>query len=137
MPTAAPPLPPAPFELNGDYTRAEIHARLGGSRVSCLPTVDGEIVAACLLTTFSPCAPAVVLCGRGARTSGVSRRFAQHAGALPVFLKLEASRWQYRGRFVVDRAFDSGRPFERAIEGSGRSIASVSYVVLLKPAEAG
>jgi len=123
------------FTLGGEYTRAEIHAQLGGSLVSCLPTRDGAIVAACLSTTFSPRAPEVVLCGRGIRTGPVSALFARQEVPLPVFIKSASNRWQYRGQFLVVQSFNSGAQFESFVGGSGRSIASVSYVVVLKQSE--
>lgn len=123
------------FTLGCEYTRGEIHAQLGGSTVSCLPTSKGMIVAACLSKTFSPQAPEVVLCGRGARTSPVSALFARQQSAIPVFIKNASGRWQYRGQFVVTGSFDSGARFQSFILGSGRSVASVSHVVLLKQAQ--
>jgi len=123
------------FVIGRDYTRGEIHAHLGGSVVSCLPTHDGAIVAACLSKTFSPRAPEVVLCGRGARTTPVSAQFARQQNPIPVFLKSASSRWQYRGRFFVAQAFSSGARFESFILGSGRSVASVSHVVVLEQCE--
>lgn len=121
------------FIVGVDYTRGEIHARLGGSVVSCLPTRDGVIVAACLSTRFSPQAPRVVLCGKGARTGPVSALLARQQTPLPVFIKSAAGRWQYRGSFVVVQSYDSGARFESFIRGSGRSVASVSCVVVLSP----
>lgn len=123
------------FKLGCNYTRDEIHAQLGGSVVSCLPTRDGMIVAACLSTKFSPQAPGVVLCGKGVRTSAVSALLARQQTALPVFIKSASGRWQYRGQFLVDRSYVSGVEFESFINGSGRSVASVSCVVVLKPSE--
>jgi hypothetical protein len=123
------------FTLGCEYTRGEIHAHLGGSVVSCLPTRDGSIVAACLSKTFSPQAPEVVLCGRGVRTSPVSAQFARQKIPIPVFLKSASSRWQYRGQFSVAESFSSGARFESFIVGSGRSIASVSHIVVLKLVE--
>jgi len=121
------------FTLGCEYTRGEIHARLGGSVVSCLPTRNGAIVAACLSKTFSPRAPEVVLCGRGVRTSPISAQLARQQTPIPVFIKSASRRWQYRGQFVVAQSFSSGARFESFIVGSGRSAASVSHVVLLKP----
>jgi len=120
------------FDLGGEYTRREIHESLGGSTVSCLPTSNGVIVAACLSKKFSPQAPAVVLCGRGALTSPVSAQFALQQNAIPVFLKNAASRWQYCGEFIVERSYSTGEEFESFITGSGRTVGSVSHVVLLK-----
>jgi hypothetical protein len=120
------------FTIGCEYTRGEIHAQLGGSVVSCLPTRNGAIVAACLSKAFSPRAPEVVLCGRGARTSPVSEQFARQQIAIPMFLKSASSRWQYQGQFVVAQFFSSGPEFESYIVGSGRPVASVSHVVVLK-----
>jgi len=128
-------LTPAIFTLGCDYTRAEIHAHLGGSVVSCLPSRDGVIVAACLSKTFSPRAPEIVLCGRGVQTTPLSELFAHLQSAIPVFLKRAANRWQYRGEFIVAQSLSSGARFESFIAGSGRAVASVSYVVVLKPSE--
>ena len=125
----------AMFTINRDYTRAEIHAQLGGSTVSCLPTNNGAIVAACLSKKFSPQAPDVVLCGKGARTTPVSELFTRQTSAVPVFIKSASNRWQYRGQFVVNGSFAFGAQFEGFIAGSSRSAASVSYVVLLKSVE--
>jgi len=123
------------FTLGNEYTRHEIHAHLGGSMVSCLPTRNGAIVAACLSKKFSPRAPEIVLCGRGVRTSPVSELFASQQVQIPVFLKSESNRWQYRGHFLVAQSFSSGARFESFIVGSGRSVASVSRVVVLKQSE--
>lgn len=123
------------FTIGCEYTRGEIHAYLGGSTVSCLPTSNGVIVAACLSKKFSPQAPEVVLCGRGARTGPVSALFSRQRSAIPVFIKNASSCWQYRGQFLVVGSFNSGARFKGFIVGSGRSIASVSYVVILKQAK--
>jgi len=125
----------AMFTLGCEYTRDEIHAQLGGSTVSCLPTRNGVIVAACLSKKFSPQAPEIVLCGQGARTGPVSELFSRQRIAIPVFIKNASSRWQYRGQFLVARSFNSGTRFKSFIAGSDRSVASVSHVVMLKQAE--
>ena len=120
------------FIVGSEYTRDEIHAEVGGSKVSCLPTLGGRIVAACLSQKFSPAAPHVVLCGQGPRTGPVSKLLTITPGKFPVFIKQAAGRWEFRGNFRVDGSFSSGARFESFVSGSGRSIASVSYVVLLK-----
>ena len=125
------------FTSGCEYTRGEIHAQVGGSVVSCLPTRNGAIVAACLNKKFSPGAPEVVLCGRGLRTTPLSAEFARQKIPIAVFLKSAPNRWRYRGQFVVARSFTSGARFEGFIVGSGRSVESVSYVVILKPSVTG
>ena len=123
------------FALGCEYTRRQIHAHLGGSVVSCLPTRRGVIVAACLSKAFSPQAPEVMLCGRGVRTTPVSALLAHQKVPIPVFLKSASNRWEYRGQFLVAQYFSSGARFEAFIVGSGRSVASVSHVVVLKRSE--
>ena len=118
--------------VGSPYTRDEIHAELGGSKVSCLPTQGGRIVAACLDRKFSPAAPHVILCGQGKSTGAVSKLLTIQPGKLPVFIKRAANRWEFRGNFRVHESFSSGARFESFVSGSGRSIASVSYVVLLE-----
>ena len=52
------------FMVGIQYTRDEIHAELGGSKVSCLPTQGGRIVAACLSRKFSPAARTLFFAAR-------------------------------------------------------------------------
>ena len=120
------------FIVGNEYTRQEIHNAFGGSKVSCLPTSGGKIVAACLSKSFSPDAPSVVLCGKGPRTGRVSELLTVMEGVVPMFIKQAASRWQYRGFYRVNKSFSSGSAFNAFIAGSGRSAGSVSHVVLLE-----
>ena len=124
---------PIIFTIGECYTRDDIHDVLGGSKVSCLPSVDGKLVAACLTLRFSPAAPAVVLCGQGPKTVLASRLFALQREELPIFIKKAAGRWEFCGEFRVAEFLVDGPRFEEFIVGSGRSLASVSYVVLLRP----
>ncbi len=123
------------FIVGRDYTRDEIHAQLGGSKVSCLPTSDGRIVAACLSPKFSPDAPSVVLCGQGMKTGPVSQLLTLQRGSIPVFMKRKVNRWTFRGAYGVSESFSSGARFHGFITGSGRSVGSVSHVVLLEPVD--
>ncbi len=121
------------FKPASEYTRDEIHARLGGSKVSCLPMKDGVIVAACLLKSFSPAAPHVMLCGVGPRTTPASELLTRQRVPLPVFVKRAPNRWAYMGRFKVAGSFSEGARFDQFVAGSGRKPASVSYAVVFEP----
>jgi hypothetical protein len=121
------------FTIGECYSRDEIHCVLGGSKVSCLPSVDGKLVAACLSLRFSPAAPTVVLCGQGPKTTPASRLLTLQQEPLPIFIKKAANRWQFCGDFRVAEFLVGGPRFEELIVGSGRSLASVSYVVLMRP----
>lgn len=124
---------PGMFTIGECYSRNEIHGVLGGSKVSCLPSVDGKLVAACLTLRFSPAAPEVALCGQGPKTGPASRLLALRREELPVFIKKAAGRWEFCGDFCVAEYLVGGPRFAEFIAGSGRSLASVSYVVLLRP----
>ena len=121
------------FKTDSEYTRDDIHRQLGGSKVSCLPMKDGMIVAACLLKSFSPAAPHVMLCGIGPRTTPVSDLLTRQREPLPVFVKRSANRWAYMGRFTVVESFSEGARFDQLIAGSGRKPASVSHAVVFEP----
>lgn len=124
---------PSMFTIGECYSRNDIHCVLGGSKVSCLPSVDGKLVAACLTLRFSPAAPTVVLCGQGPKTAPASRLLTLQREKLPIFIKKAAGRWEFCGDFCVAEFLEGGPRFEEFIAGSGRSLASVSYVVLLRP----
>lgn len=122
------------FVIGHAYTRREIHDRIGGSTRACLPTRDGRVVAACLLRSLNPQAPQVVLCGRGTHNTPAGEMLAAQDGSIPMFTKLAANRWLFEGAFEVVASFASGARFDRFVDGSGRTVASVSRVVLLRPA---
>ena len=90
---------------------------------------DGTIVAACLLKSFSPEAPQVMLCGVGPRTTPASEQLTRHVGPLPIFVKQAANRWEYMGMFKVIESLSAGARFERFIAGSRRNTSDVSFVV--------
>jgi hypothetical protein len=122
------------FSVGRDYTRDEIHAKVGGSKQSYLPTKGGAVVAACLTHDLNPRAPQVILCGRGARIAPAGDTLAQQPYAIPVFLKRDVNRWEYRGLFKPTASYTSGLEFEGFIAGSGRPPAEVSRVIVLNPA---
>ena len=123
----------ADFVVGETYTREEISGRLGGSRRACLPTRDGAVVAACLLKSFNPDAPRIVLCGSGPRNGSAGDRLAGQRGPVPFFTRIETSRWRYEGRYVVVDSLVSGATFDRLVARSARMPASVSRVVRLAP----
>ena len=124
----------ARFEVGRDYTRAEIHAALGGSRRACLPTRDGRVVAACLLRSLNPDAPHVLLAGTGVRNEPAGALLAVQGGAVPFFTRVAVHRWRYEGLFAVAEVVEAGARYERLVAASGRPPASVSRVLLLRAA---
>ena len=126
--------PSAAFEVGREYTRIEIAARVGGGRRDCLPTRDGVVVAACLLTSLNPDAPRAMLCGVGPRITPVSTLLAHQRSSIPLFTKRAVNRWLHEGTFVVTATITSGPEFDRWVARSDRTVASVSRVVLFEPA---
>jgi hypothetical protein len=121
------------FLVGNEYTRDDIHAGFGGSKISYLPTVSGRIVAACLTRELNPQAPNVVLCGRGPIIERAGAILASQAEPIPVFLKRAPGRWAYFGRFRVSEAFTSGSKFASYVARSNRPPSEVTRVVLLSP----
>lgn len=122
------------FESGREYTRNEIHAHVGGSKQSYLPTKNGAVVAGCLTHDLNPRAPHVILCGRGARIEPAGKLLATQPDAIPVFLKRGTNRWKYQGLFKPVASYTSGVEFDNYVAGSGRPPAEVSRVVVLNAA---
>lgn len=122
------------FELGKEYTREDIHAAVGGSKQSYLPTKDGAVVAACLIKELNPKAPEVILCGRGPQIERAGEMLAQQHQPIPVFMKLGVNRWQYCGQFQVTASYTGGQKFEGHIAHSGRSVSDVSRVLVMSGA---
>ena len=123
----------AGFTIGSTYSRDEIHAQLGGSKRACLPTREGAVVAACLLKSFNPDAPRVVLCGSGVRNGPAGAMLAAQATPIPFFTRIDTGRWLYEGRFAVVDSLTGGADFDRLLARSTRKPASVSRIVRLAP----
>lgn len=123
------------FTIGQHYTRDEIHDRVGGSKQSYLPTLNGAVVAACLTQALNPRAPEVVLCGRGPRIAEAGDLLAAQSEPVPVFLKRAVNRWEYRGRYRCAASHTGGLDFDRLVAGSGREPSEVSRAVVLRPVQ--
>lgn len=120
------------FDVGSEYTREEIHARVGGSMVSYLPTLRSSVVAACLTKRLNPAAPRVVICGRGPGIARAGELLAAQANAIPVFVKRAVNRWEYRGLFKPGASHTSGSEFLARVIESGRPVADVSRVIIME-----
>lgn len=117
-----------------EYTRAEIHAQLGGSQQSYLPHKAGVIVAACLDPALNPQAPLVILCGNGPDIRKAGDLLAQQATPIPVFIKKAPKRWVYQGWFQVAESCTEPADCAPYVDASGRALVKISRVILLEPA---
>ena len=119
------------FSIGRDYTRDEIHAKVGGSKQSYLPTKNGAVVAVCLTHGLNPQAPRVILCGRGARIEPTGELLSQQPHAIPVFLKRDVNRWEFQGLFRAAASYTSGTEFDDYVSNSGRPPPEISRVVVM------
>ena len=124
--------PPNPcFERGVTYTRDQIHAALGGSKQSAIPTLNGTVVSLCVRTDLNAKAPREFLCGVGPVRVKAGNLLASTMAKLPVFTKTNVNQWEYQGLFRVAASHRSGPRFDAMVAGSGRSIRSVSVAIEL------
>jgi hypothetical protein len=119
------------FNIGSEYTRNQIHAVLGGSKQSYLPTLSGQIVAVCLRLELNPRAPNVVLCGNGPIIATAGATLAKQKGVVPVFIKRGINRWEYQGQFKVKASHSSGPQFSALVANSRRKPSDVSLAIEL------
>lgn len=128
LPTRPPVLP---FKLGATYTRNDIHAAVGGSKRSAIPTLNDAVVALCIRTDLNAKAPGEVLCGAGPAMAKAGKLLAATTGNMPVFIKRKVNQWEYKGLFSVGASHLSGPRFDAMVAESGRSLSSVSVAVEL------
>lgn len=90
------------------FTRRDIAALFGGNARAFLPrTADGRIVAACLDPAMNPRAPREALVHGSPNAEIAAKRLVKQssidATGVPVFIRLAANVWEYRGRFRATR----------------------------------
>ena len=117
------------FVIGTEYTRDEINQHVGGSKQSFLPTVAGQVVAACLKIKLNPRAPNVILCGRGPIIESAGVALSTQHTPLPVFIKRATNRWEYQDTFKVASSFSSGPQFSALVAGSGRNPTDVTLAI--------
>ncbi|MFL6232165.1 MAG: hypothetical protein ACJ76N_03450 [Thermoanaerobaculia bacterium] len=120
------------FVIDCEYTRDEIHTKIGGSKQAYLPTYQGVVVAACLTKGLNPQAPQVILCGKGKRTVATGALLAGQGGVIPVFIKRAVNRWVCQGKFKAVASFVSGPEFDKFIAASDRPASDISRAVVLE-----
>ena len=132
MVTTTPRNPPTlSFELGATYTRNQIHAAVGGSKRSAIPTLNGAVVAVCIRTDLNAKAPTELLCGVGPVRIKAGNLLAATIGKVPVFIKTNVNQWDYKGLFRVAASHRSGPRFDAMVARSGRSLSSVSVAIEL------
>jgi hypothetical protein len=120
------------LKLRG-YSRAEIHAELGGNARSFLPTVDGVVVAGCFRRDLNPDAPEVVLPGNGPTMMQSAAALAASGHSIPVFLFGETKDWRFIGHYRVTQC--SADPAEIEIHAAQARRTDVSCVLHMVAAD--
>ena len=118
------------FELGCNYTRSEIHAALGGSMQSYLPTVGRRVVCGAFTRHLNPEVPNVVLAGIGPTIERSAEIFARQSTSVPVFVKKIVNVWEYVGEYRVRQLSRDSRVIADRARAAGR-IGEVSLVLFL------
>jgi len=119
------------FNVGSEYTRDDIHDRLGGSKQSYLPTTSGRVVAACVKLEMNRQAPKVIICGKGKVIASNGATLAAQHDPIPIFIKRGVNRWEYQGTFKVTATHTSGPQFETLVAASERNPSDVSLAIEL------
>jgi len=90
---------------------------------------DGEIVTAALRPDLNPDAPFVILVGRGPQRERLARILCEQPSPVGVYLKHGTNRWEYRGKFAVERWSESAQEIRKHEQHAGRSdVVRVIYM---------
>ena len=121
------------FELDKLYTRDDIHAEVGGSIQSYLPTVESRVVAGCFIRSpdTNPDAPEIILPGIGPIVKKTAEQFTLQGNAVPTFIKQKSKQWKYVGMYKVERQSFDEKEIKRHAAKANR-VNDVSSVLFLK-----
>ena len=107
------------------YTRKEISALLGGSKMSYLPFRNGRVLYAALRRDLNPHAPHQILPGFGKHIEKASEMLCNQVGRLPVFLMTGWADWKYEGDFILWRWSNKPEDLQRESSAAGREVSRI------------
>lgn len=117
------------FEVGRIYTRHQIHVALGGELQTYLPQHGGKIVCGCFQPDLDPEAPHEILVADTPKVRQKAEMLCQQGGSIPVFLKVNRNRWEYRGLFQVKKlSLDPLEIIHKAQKLGRNYIAAVLYL---------
>src|SRR4051794_12943720 len=127
-----------PFRVGESYTRDQIHAELGGEKVTYLPQRGGRIVCGCFSQDSNPEAPLTVLVGDVTEEGDSTvlrkaRLLCRQGGTIPVFLKEASNRWLYDGDYRCKGFSEDRRLLDQLQRRAGRE--DVVLALYLEPAD--
>ena len=122
------------FSKGVNYTRDEIHDKLGGNIQSYLPTVNGQVVAACFKRSedMNPEAPDVILVGSGPIIESTAKILTEQGYAVPTFIKLFENQWEYVGTYKVYRQSFNKNEIEKHLRKAKRKDKVTSVLFLIE-----
>lgn len=126
---------PVPLEFGAEYTRQELHERLGGGLHDFLPHVRGRVVCGCFDARRNPHAPFVVLPGFGPGIERWAHVFAAQREPVPCFLRRPGRLWEYVGEYRVRALSQDPAEIEEWSRLAGRE-GTASMVLHLEEAGA-
>lgn len=117
------------FEVGKTYRRYQIHLALGGELQTYLPQHRGKIVCGCFKPNLDPRAPYEILVENAPKVKEKAQILCKQGGTIPVFLKRQKGRWEYKGMFRVRKHSIDPEEIRRKQQESGRNyIAAVLYL---------
>lgn len=116
--------------LGQRYSRKEINSLLGGGVMDFLPHAGGLVVAGCFTRDLNPDVPKILLPGNGLGIIRWASVFAGQKEPVPVFIKKNVNKWEYVGKFLVDRCSTDGLAIQQQSRRTGRD--DISMVLFLR-----
>jgi hypothetical protein len=116
------------FEKGKIYKRDAIHQQIGGSTMSFILYKKG-VVGLCPNPKMNPDAPKKILVGSGSVIKRQANEFAKQGHAVPVFLKRDSGKWEYKGNFSVESVVKDPSQFSQH-KLNGRT--DVSSILILQ-----
>ena len=117
------------FIVGACYDRDAIHDELGGELDRYLPQQDKKIVCGCFRPDDNPRVPDEVLVGKGVVIQRKAQLFTTQRWYVPVFIRRDADRWEYRGDYRVQGFLDTPDVLDRKRREAGRTdVTKVLYL---------
>jgi len=109
------------FTIGQGYTRAEIHKKVGGSTLVCLPAKNQQVTCICITKEMNPDAPYIILAGKGSTTARSVGWLVEQETELPVFIKESINNWVYQGQFKVKKCVTGKKKIRKQYRLAGRT----------------
>jgi len=123
------------MKIHQVFDRQTISARLGGGVVAFAPNKNGVVTALCLDPQRNPGAPLVILPASGAQRSRMIDLIQASDYPIPIFIRLESRRWEYRGTFVFEYISRNRADIMKHHKGSLTPLSEIEAVIFMRTCE--